>query len=1234
MSGERGPAQDTLPEEAGQVLICPVPGCGSLLPVPPGEGVRILIASFPDEPEQVAAMLAGAMREVTCTQCGTTSPYESAAVFVMPDRGKVLIFVPERVARVVPDLKEQIVAGIQPALEEQGISVDLVVFADVEAFRAAVGREIRDIAAPLLSEFSIADFKGGEALDAWLNNSADRLDREFFAAAWLVSSGAVILTVHVGTQVGHAEELSKLGAHDVLSELRVYLRQILAYRLLHLSNFLADQHKLQEIEKATEEVVHPVVLEVAALRTFADGVAAYERDSDVPSFRKYAADAVLAAACLLGGERNPRQDDWVGWYVAIEITARDPNSGTQVNGGLRVPLAFARRTIDLEDLWPQAIPRLRSLVTPKEGQPPRMSALTALMELMDDFGAPVTWMSEALVFDIERLPADTVDHLEQHLLNAVEERQAGAEGFGRIILGSFARSDPQRFYELSRRLVERYCDLADLAAAASIACYTSEELNARSLCRAAWAFLQNSRATIETHGSWSDLSAGTRASFLTEEGNSLRYLGRPQEALQKYMECESLVGADLSKRDVRVNEQNRAIVLRELGQVEQSQSILRSLIPYTEGAENGKVLLSLAQACEVVNQMGAAEALIGQALANIQQTPMNVRLRRRLLLAGADLARRRGRADEALQYSLEALKLLDTAGLFEQALVVAVAAAAADDADLEPAKRENINDLTINILEGAVAASGDLGPSVQDALQLRFVLARRYDVVGRPADGERLLTDLASRPDITDVDQAWKVWAELARYAALRKDGSAARERLEKAYGLVLKRISTLGSGSDDYSLMLDKDPLHRAMAQVLLDSHASGQVDAAVLRVAADLQNSLVLQHRLGRSIPAASALPLHTATLDAAAVRQLLEHPRGVARVAALQFLETVGDIRALLTIATAEGLETTLLPASFSVVPLTRLRQRLLFGIEMWSPAREGDPLTASGEWREFAAQLCATVAAALPAGAPLWIVPGATLSGLPLHAALAGAYPCSYVPSLAIARTLRERRCALPGGAEWRPSSFFDFMVWQYQERAEVIAAFRAASQELSATMKARGVSFESAMGTSATQPRLLEALSQVDCLRLACHGFAAPDSLKFQLLISNGVQLPPSSPRALQSDVGQQFLLNWADLMDLTACPPLIFSSACASGSAAGVPGGERMGLERPLLAAGALAYVAPQWSVPVTGIQPLLNQVIITYLTEPTRTLSEVLAEKANNAIAAGLPAWIAHSLAIHGDWL
>ncbi len=1214
-------------------LICATPGCGAEL-VATTSGARIVPVSFPDEPEGIAYLLGGGMGRLHCFQCDQDTPYQSCALCILLPLKKVLLFVEPRVLQQLPDLKERVLSSIAPTLQELGIEIALHQFTDTAQFRTALAAEIRQLVAKQLSEFSLARAGEPSDIERWLDKYDEQLNRTFFSAAWLLARGALPAQVLAGISRAEGDDSATVTEKEVLEELRRLLRELVVYRTMRLARVLVREGKVDKLEEAVAEALHPKVIDDETVKLVAAMVEVFEEKNDVPSVLKYAYEAVFAAICSFGGERNPRQSDWVGWYVAIEIAARDARSGNDVSSTLRVPLPFARQTITAEQVWDQVAPRLagqdRSSAVDAE-------AVQVLIGLLADFDVPVgDWLARGVRLRLENASDETLDKLQDQVLHLVDTHKGIALPYVRMVLHSLFDASLERFMMLSQSASLGFLRAGDTRSATWTACYAASSLNRHSLCTLAWDALQRCSAGLSEQGLWPPSEADTYAAFLTEEGNCLRYLGRPQEALAKYERCRELVSTDTALPSVRVNERNRAIVLRELGKVEESRKVLEALLPHSQGAEKAQILMSLAATHRAANRARLAAAQLGQALSEVSRGRMNEELRSQLLLANAAMARESGRFDDALALAYEALQLKHAASFYSQAIISGIGADAAEELDLAPEQRSKMNELATQVLEGAVEAGKALRPAREVAFQLRTLLAERYNAAGRAGDAERLLMETASDDQLAGLEQSWKLWAKLAEHAVNRGDQVVARDRLRTAFRAVIERVSSTAGESDLVSAMIDKDPLQKQMAHVYLDAHARGEVDGADLRVVADLQTSIMLWHRMSRPTRSAESRGSHDTiwAFDEAVLQKLLAGPSGSGVLGILQSLESVREVTLLLTVISRDKITTTVLPIRYPSISLTKLRQRLLFHIEQWSPARQGDPLMAFEEWRNLAESLRTVLAQTLLPGAALCIVPGATLSGLPLHAALSGLYPCSYAPSLRIACVLRERRLALPKGGLWRPESILDFVVWKHGERPEVIAEFQHASAELKRELQPLGVRVEQVVGSSATREQLLRYLGTVDCARLSCHGFASPTDLRFQLLVADGKQLPPAHPGALASESGRRFLVNWDDLAGLEKCPAVTFSTACASGLASGIRGGERIGIERALFTAGGCAYVAPQWSVPVSMIQPVVHRVIAKYLGDRTRTLSDIVAGEVKAATDAGIPSWVAQSLAVYGDWL
>jgi hypothetical protein len=104
------------------------------------------------------------------------------------------------------------------------------------------------------------------------------------------------------------------------------------------------------------------------------------------------------------------------------------------------------------------------------------------------------------------------------------------------------------------------------------------------------------------------------------------------------------------------------------------------------------------------------------------------------------------------------------------------------------------------------------------------------------------------------------------------------------------------------------------------------------------------------------------------------------------------------------------------------------------------------------------------------------------------------------------------------------------------------------------------------------------LGRVDILYVSCHGVGGSDG-RHGFLLADAGQLPPMLVRPRDRTGGPDFLLEWNEITAPTA--PVVVSAACSSSSGSMSIGGERISLDRALLASGTRTFVGPLWDVAV-----------------------------------------------------
>jgi hypothetical protein len=271
--------------------------------------------------------------------------------------------------------------------------------------------------------------------------------------------------------------------------------------------------------------------------------------------------------------------------------------------------------------------------------------------------------------------------------------------------------------------------------------------------------------------------------------------------------------------------------------------------------------------------------------------------------------------------------------------------------------------------------------------------------------------------------------------------------------------------------------------------------------------------------------------------------------------------------------------------------------------------------------------------IPPGTIVSVAPG-KIGAILFTLAIGGTYPLAFVPNLAVAQRLRRRRLDLPGGPNWRPTSLFDFAVWQQGEKTSVVAAIQAAADQLEGFAANKALHYSSNFGEEGTAEALLGGLRQADLVRLACHGRIDDDALGAELLVAANGSLPPSIVTISPDGHAANHLVSWRRLAGLANISPLVLSGACSSGFAILRSAGERLGVERPLFAAGAVAYLAPQWPVSMEQIQKLNVAIAQAYISATATPLSLVVWEQINGAAGQMLSPLTRAAVGLFGDWL
>jgi tetratricopeptide (TPR) repeat protein len=395
------------------------------------------------------------------------------------------------------------------------------------------------------------------------------------------------------------------------------------------------------------------------------------------------------------------------------------------------------------------------------------------------------------------------------------------------------------------------------------------------------------------------------------------------------------------------------------------------------------------------------------------------------------------------------------------------------------------------------------------------------------------------------------------------------QEALERAWGLALKYVTQQVAGEGDPVGALRASVELRAWTgEVAMHKLERGTDDGFV---AAELQSSVVagLRSWPHEKRQAACDLLADGSSLLAALGSDIVV-------VAAVR-----GRDRGALVCAGPRGREVL---ATSDNAELERLQQELLAVTRRGHP--RGSPLDLSPRWRRFASAVGEALTRHVTAGvARVVFATGTTLPGLPLHMVpvgdreLCARVACSYTASLL-------QLAALLDADGRSPRSVGVVSVPRGRDRDDAARAFAAGAENCVRIARAHGATVRMLTDADADPSAVGTLLNEVDLAYLACHGLARPGEGMHALLLAAEGRLPPM----LVGATGRRHLLQWDALAAPT--PRVVLSAACSSGSASIAPGGERLALDRALLASGTRLFAGPLWDVAIDDAQSLMGALL------------------------------------------
>lgn len=1208
---------------------CARPGCGKPLPVILAPGMNFAVADFPDALLACLLQLAYGPTAVPCIRCGHANEIAQGAVWLGPGRREGVLYLktPKHVA-----------AARRAIAEHIGHRIALDVTYDPRSYRRTVlGRFIMPHAATL----NAARLAGGNPL-RWVREHEGAIGYAFMAAMWLLLSGAVPMfgqPIEEGEDTSepsrffrrHEEvkdRITEQGQYEARRQIAETVGDILAYRLLIATDALGKERSFQGILERIgtycprELLLEPAVRDQLA-KKIREIVALFRIGEKGAIFARYSIEALHALLHHACGTDNPRRRAWTQILVAYEFRRRrDGNDETFL-----LPPEIVRQTIDEDGFWQE----IREFGRRIDAQTSEGKA--AQQDLVDTVERIFPKASDRLAEPWIALPGELSDEEAERLwLTGAKTQFLGNAEIGPIGTEMLVRGVAMHRPGLVRHFAERLFGLIEVGVEdpALLLRHTNkitEVLNRFSRYATALAIAERARQRLDQLGGATVVAPSSYAPFLNELGNCYRYAGHFDEALSCYDEAAKVYGGDAGDHDWRVVERNRGIVLRSTGRLSEARAIFEHLRSVADHHERPGLVLSEALCWLMEGRRDRALEMLEAHLVGIQ---------------GRSLGELNVDAYVTVlaQMRLNAGKVEETEPLFEQiadwagrtgdvALAAAMAAnllkcrrARLDEAAYA-AEREKVIETLHRALPRAVETRGipSLATSIAEELSYLLLKARRVE------EAEKVVRDAVEELP-ADTGETWLLMLRAAEIANLRHDQEQLVKDLTACLATLHASVAAIDPASDPYALLSDREHLLRRLTSHLIKGTRDGWLNDAAPRLAADIQASPVLSTRLGSRLPEIGAAG---GVLDFGdrAVAELLSEGRATL----IQTIETEDGIALVMTGLETDGPQSRVIDLNFDRDFVEPILRRLMFRLRSTPVGASELGLEQVVGWTKLEACLRRAILETASPGSLLCVVPG-LLGSIPFSLALGEAYPLAFVPSLAAAQQLRRRRLALPGGRAWRPRSLFDFVVWRSGDKGLTADAMAEAAEACGQLCAQRGLAYARAIGPDASAAALLDGLAWAELTRVACHGHLRQTGSGVDLLVAAENTLPPSVVKAYARGHGDGHLLNWEQIMTAERVSPLVVSSACDSGSVVLYPGGERLGIERPLLRAGAFAFVAPQWPVAVVEMQAVSRMLIDAYLAAPEKPLATVLWETSLSTAAGGMSPLTTRALAIFGDWL
>jgi tetratricopeptide (TPR) repeat protein len=1090
--------------------------------------------------------------------------------------------------------------------------------------------------AATLNEFAQID-----APFLWVKQNEERVGYDFMAAGFLLTAGAFPMG-RVAREAATAEDLAKpfrpheelqhrltaegsrLAQQDVAKKLAVILLGL----IMGLTLDMMEKRSAADLPNRVRLLAPPALLHTDLAEFLAAEVEHYAARVRLgepgATGVRYCVEAAHALLHHASRSDNQRQKEWTMMLVRYEFERRLDRT----DEGLLLPPELLRETIDQGVFWTTIRGFACYMDTEASDYAERVDHLVDTAERIFP-GAGRRLLEPAVVFPSSATDAELDRVLtKESLANMLTTAGDDASGIVEILLNGMIRERPALVAPIAQRLSDAVLSLADKQGGEFVVKCTSnitEALNKASQHRLALSIALATRQHLETKEPLTKNLTQPNARFLTELGNCHRYAGEFERALECYESVIAFLPDDLTNYDRRVLEANRAIIYRSLGELEGAKASFHRLQENASDGERIGLIHSEALCWLLQGEVEQAKQLLQRHLPSlVGRSTTDMRVRGYQITLAGILYNAGAKSEAGALYSAVA-SASDRARDLPMAATARAMELLCKTDDVEHLLAQHGDELRGALddafkLGGAPSVAAAIAQLLSNALLAANEYAEAEDVVRRTVDW------LAPKR----TDSEWQLRLLAAELALARRDGEQAADDIVGAYLALQAHVVTTDPGEDAFSLLRQQEPHLVQLATLIAYAVEQGYFAYAGLRLAADIQNSPVLSSRL---LPHAASEQGSNPILgyaDQNIAELLAAHDPPAALI---QSVELEAGLHLMITRVASDGRPvTTIKSLGLPRQAFEALNRRLAFRMIQLDANCLSLSLDTVTGWPDARDALCSAVQD-VPAGTILSVVPG-RIESLAFTLALGAQYPLAFVPSLAVGWHLRQRRLRLPSGRKWRPTSVFDFAVWQQGEKPTSVAAIETAASQLRGFATQHHLAYANSLGEGGTADSLIHGLQHCDLVRLACHGRFDIDALGAELLVAFDGLLPPSVMSTARTSQTAQHLLSWRRLAGLCRIAPLILSGACSSGVALRHQGGERLGLERPFFMAGATAFVAPQWPVSMVEIQQLNVAVAQAYISETDKPLGIVVWEQTNSTDGLRLSPLTRTAIGLFGDWL